>query len=473
MLIECDVDIDIDVDTDLDVDCDVDADSDTDQAPGIDVGEISVAFYGGAEGRRLGEDFAGGGDINGDGRDDIVLGAYASGAYVFFGPITPGLELADRDVHISTGLDALSFAGDLNGDGFDDLLVGDTWYGEEPYSGTDMGAVYLYYGPVTGLLEVSDADAILVGSVSDHAGENLDGGSDLDGDGLPDFLVAGTGFPDLAQHGVVYLQYSAPSGAMCLVDSDARLMGGSEDDLAGYSAAMAGDVDGDGIGDVIVGAVLDDVGAVDGGSACLFLGPIYGDRYLADADAVLAGETSLVDSTGDQAGSSVSSAGDHDGDGYDDVLIGASFDSEGQFHSGTTYLIHGPVAGLHVLCQSFPDRLVGERHQDISGIAVVTPGDMDGDGRPDIAVGAHAEASGGAAAGAAYIFLQRVEGAMSLAHADLKIVGEGELEYLGAVLTSAGDADGDGRDDLLVDGDGMESGVSRSGAAYFVPGSIF
>jgi len=415
----------------------------------------------------------GAGDINADGHDDIVLGAEANGAYVFHGPITPGTELSDRDAYIGTGLDALAFAGDLDGDGFDDLLLGDTYYGDEPRSGYDDGAAYLYYGPISGELEVSDADAILEGSVFDKAGWDLDGGSDLDGDGSPDFMVAGTGFPNYEQNGIVYVLYGTPSGTSSLADADARLMGGSEDALAGYSAAMTGDVDGDGIGDVIVGAPTDSTGADLSGAVYVLYGPVNGDLVLSDSDAILLGEQSEGGGNGDQAGSSVATAGDHDGDGYDDLLIGAPRDSEGEYASGTTYLVHGPVTGLHVLCHAFPDRLVGEHYADGSGTAVTSPGDMDGDDRPDVVVGAGSESFGGSGAGAAYIIVRRIEGAVSLGSTDLKIAGRDVGEHLGYTLTPAGDADGDGRDDFIVGGAGLDGPNEHGGAAYLVPGSMF
>ncbi len=473
--IECDVDIDIDVDTDMDVDCDVDTDTDADSVAGIDVNTVSTVFYGEGGGHLLGTSLAGGGDINGDGQDDIVLGSTAMGAYVFHGPIDHDAELSDHDAYIATGLDALSFVGDLNADGFDDLLLGDEYWTPDGHYGRMDGAAYLFYGPVSGEITAADADALLVGSTSDHAGEVLDGGGDVDGDGLPDFLVSGVSFPGGDQYGVVYLRYDAPLGSVCLADSDARLIGGSQGDLAGYSAALAGDVDGDGHSDVIVGAVLDDGGEEDGGGAYLFLGPIYGDRFTAEADAAMFGERSATGATYDRdaAGSAVGAAGDHNGDGYGDVLVGADGDSEGQDHSGTTYLMFGPISGQSVLCHDAPARLVGEGALDSSGTSVGSVGDLDADGRTDIAIGAHSESSSGTAAGATYLFLSPIMGTISLGAADYKLVGGLWGENLGQALSYAGDVDNDGRDDLLVSGDGESSTVDRAGAAYLVWGASF
>jgi len=172
-----------------------------------------------------------------------------------------------------TGLDALAFAGDLNCDGYDDLLLGDYMYVDDPDDGVNDGAAYLFFGPVSGSLDPTDSDAVLVGSASDHAGEALAGGSDLDGDGDPDVLIAGPSFPDSADNGVVYIRYDAPEETSSLVDSDARIMGGTENDRAGHSVAMAGDVN----GDVIVGAPCEDVGDEDGGAAFSTLHAPAGD----------------------------------------------------------------------------------------------------------------------------------------------------------------------------------------------------
>jgi hypothetical protein len=182
------------------------------------------------------------------------------------------------------------------------------------------------------------------------------------------------------------------------------------------------------------------------------------------ADAKLVGEPR----TSFDLAAIVAGPGDVDGDGHDDVLVGAPNNDEGGKDAGAAYLVLGPVTGTRDL--SLADaKLLGERNNDQAGASVSGAGDVDADGHDDLLVGAHANSEGGVLAGAAYVVLGPVTGTLDLYYADAKLVGERREDYAGVSVSGAGDVDDDGHDDLLV-GALSRAGAS-GGAAYLVYGA--
>ncbi|MBN1335205.1 MAG: FG-GAP repeat protein [Deltaproteobacteria bacterium] len=411
------------------------------------------------------------GDVDGDGVDDVLVGAFGErtagfrtgAAYIVLGPVSGTLNLSVADAKLvgeEEGDEAgwSVSAGDVDGDGVDDVLVGA--YREET-GGSNAGAVYLMRGPVSGTVDLSLADAKLVGErSSDQAGYSVSAG-DVDGDGVEDILVgalrADTGGKDA---GAAYLVLGPVSGTVDLSRADARLTGERYEDNAG-SSVSAGDVNGDGVDDVLVGAFLERSEGSQAGAAYLVLGPVSGTVNLYLADAKLVGEDFY-----DNAGNSVS-AGDVDGDGVEDVLVGACREDTGGTDAGAVYLVLGPVAGTVDL--SLADaKLIGEEEGDEAGWSVST-GDVDGNGVDDVLVGAFMEETVGSYAGAAYLVLGPVSGTVDLSLADAKFLAEEERDGAGSSL-AAGDVDGDGVDDVLVGAYAENTGSRDAGAAYLLYG---
>ncbi len=316
------------------------------------------------------------GDVNGDGFDDVVIGAnfYDNGqadegaAFVYHGSAA-GLEMAPAWTGESNQGSAAygtraSAAGDVNGDGFGDVIVGAVTYDNGQ---TDEGRIYVHHGSVAGLSTVADWT---VESNQDFAnlGKAAASAGDVNADGFDDVIV-GAPFYDNGQtdEGRVWLYLGSAAGLSTVAAWSAE--SNSTSAFLGWSAESAGDVNNDGFDDVIVGAWLWDAGTVDEGAALVYLGTANG----LDTSAAF-----TVDSNQSASyfGYFVSPAGDVDGDGYDDVLVGAPLYDGGQTDEGRAYLYAGTcadpidsdgdnVGDLCDVCPGFDDRL----DNDVDGLA--------------------------------------------------------------------------------------------------------
>ncbi len=440
----------------------------------IDLSMADAKLVGEATEDWAGTNVSGAGDVDGDGHDDLLVGAwgnyeegtYAGVAYLLLGPVTGTVELSMADAKLvgeeaDDGADRVSGAGDVDGDGLDDVLVGARGNDE----GADSaGAAYLVLGPVTGTLDLSGADAKLIGDeASDYAGISVSGAGDVNGDGLADMLV---GASDVGggSAGAAYLVLGPVTGTFDLSLADGKLVAEGADDGAD-SVSGAGDMDGDGLDDVLVGAPFNDEGGSQAGAAYVVLGPVTGTLDLSLADAKLVGEEG-GDQAGGVEGRGVASAGDVDGDGNDDVVVGASYNDQGGTYAGAAYLVLGPVTGT--LDLSLADAKLLGGMNDHAGYGVSGAGDVDDDGRDDLLVGAYGDSEGGTFAGAAYLVLGPATGTLDLDGADAKLVGERSNDCAGVSVAGVGDVDVDGHDDLLV-GTQVHHDISV-GSAYLVYG---
>ena len=370
------------------------------------------SLVGSVESDRVGVSGAAPGDADGDGFADFAGGAYlddsggedAGAVFVLYGPVSGPVAGADADAVIVGAVEgtragySVAGVGDASGDGAADLLFGVPL---DATVTTKAGAAYLVFGPATGALSTDDADAALLGvNRGDQAGVQTSAAGDLDGDGVSDLLVAAPYLDDAgSEAGGVYLVMGPVSGAVSLEDAAAQLDGTADDDEAGSAVGRAGDTDGDGYDDLLVGAEGNSSVGSSSGAAWLVLGPTPASGSLGDAHASIFGAAA-----GDRLGSAVSGAGDVDGDGFGDVLIGGWYEDTGARNAGSTWLIYGPWSGT--IGPDDADLRVSSPYENARlGGSVAAAGDTDGDGLDDWLVGAHRDATDITDAGAAFLFL--------------------------------------------------------------------
>ena len=328
------------------------------------------------------------GDVNGDGYDDLVVGAvqYDHGqtdegrVFVFYGSAN-GLS-ASADWTAEGNQDTAYFgtaagtAGDVNGDGYADLVVGAFQYDNGQ---TDEGRVLVYHGSANGLSTTPDWT-----TESDQAGayfgRSAATAGDVNGDGYSDVVVGAYGYDNGQDaEGRAYVYYGSPAGLSTTANWTAE--GNQAGAHFGHDVGTAGDVNGDGYADLAVGAIDYDHGQANEGRGRAFV--YYGSPT---GLSMTAGWTAEGDQDGARFSYPVRTAGDINGDGYADLAVGAPYYSNPDWWEGRAYVYHGSATGLSVT----PDWTAeGEQADARLGHPVGTAGDVNGDGYADLVVGAY------------------------------------------------------------------------------------
>jgi hypothetical protein len=471
-------------------------------APDYDAGETNegaaFVYLGGAEGildgnpgtaaaqlesdqeyAHLGHSVAGAGDVNGDGYADVIVGAYGydageaneGAAFVFLGgaegildgnPGTAAAQLESDQANAWLGW-SVAGAGDVNGDGYADVIVGARSYdaGE-----TDEGAAFVFLGSASGIADgnPSTAHAQLESDWADaYLGYSVAGAGDVNGDGYADVIVGAESYTmSVPLEGAAFVFVGSASG---IVGWDpgtahAQLGGDQANARLGYSVAGAGDVNGDGYADVVVGASVYDAGETQEGAAFVFLGSASG---IANGTPVSAHAQLESDQEGAVLGSSVAGAGDVNGDGYADVIVGAAGYDAGQTTEGAAFVFLGSASGIADGDPGTADaQLESDQEGAVLGESVAGAGDVNGDGYADVIVGAFRYDAGEANEGAAFVFLGSASG---IADGDpgtaaAQLESDQASAELGWGVAGAGDVNGDGYADVIVGAWQYDAGVS-------------
>ncbi|GGH69742.1 hypothetical protein GCM10011318_11070 [Phaeocystidibacter marisrubri] len=401
------------------------------------------------------------GDVNGDGYSDVIVGAYyytngqsnEGAAYVYLGSAT-GLSSTPANIFESNQAGAyfgyaVSSAGDVNGDGYSDVIVGAYYYDNGQ---SDEGAVYVYLGSATGLSS-TPANIFESNQAGAYFGNSVSTAGDVNGDGYSDVIVGAYYYTNgQSDEGAAHVYLGSSTG---LSSTPANILESNQAGAYfGYAVSSAGDVNGDGYSDVIVGAYRYDNGQSEEGAAYVYLGSATG---LSSTPANIF-ESNQVSA---RFGSSVSSAGDVNGDGYSDVIVGANQYTNGQSNEGAAYVYLGSSTGL----SSTPANIFESNQAGaFFGNFVSSAGDVNGDGYSDVIVGAYAYDNGQSNEGRAYVYLGSSTG-LSSTPANIFESNQVSANF-GNSVSSAGDVNGDGYSDVIVGANRYDNGQSDEGAAF-------
>ncbi len=482
-------------------------------------GSNGFRLDGGAENDYSGWSVSAAGDVNGDGFDDLIVGAAladpngtsSGSSYVVFGRAggfaasinlgaldgTDGFRLDGSAAYDFSGF-SVSGAGDVNGDGFDDLIIG------APYADPNdffSGASYVVFGKAGGF-----APSIALGTLDgtngfrldgvagyDVSGYSVSGAGDVNGDGFDDLIVgAPKAHTNGSSSGATYVVFGkaggfAPSIQLGSLDGTDgfRLDGAATGDASGMSVSGAGDVNGDGFDDLIIGAPNADANGSSGGSSYVVFGKAGGFAPSIQLGSLDGTDGFRLDgaATGDASGMSVSGAGDVNGDGFDDLIIGAELANSNAVDSGSSYVVFGKAGGfapsiqLGSLDGTDGFRLDGLTFSEHSGNSVKAAGDVNGDGFADLIVGAVLADPNGSDSGASYVVFGKAGGfaaAIDLHTLDgtngFQIHGAAAGDRSGYSVSGAGDVNGDGFDDLIVSARQADPNGPDSGASYVIFG---
>ena len=406
------------------------------------------------------------GDVNGDGYADVIVGAYQydngqtdeGRSYVYHGSVsgintTAASTIESNQASANLGY-SVSAAGDVNGDGYADVIIGSHKYDNGQ---TDEGVATVYHGSASGI-NTTAVITLQNDQASAYFGTSVECAGDINGDGYADVIVGSPEFDNgQSNEGVVFVYLGSSSGINAT--SIASIEGGAAGAKMGTSVASAGDVNGDGYSDILAGAPYFNNGQSDEGVAFCHHGSASG----IEATVSTQYESNQA---GAKLGQCVASAGDVNGDGYTDLLVGAPLYSNGQNEEGVVFVYHGSATGLNTSPAVILDM---DQSDSYFGYAVNSAGDVNGDGYDDVIVGACYYDNGQYNEGAAFIYHGSASGLTNSPATSLEENIGGS--YYGLCVSSAGDVNGDGYSDVVVGAIGYSNGQSYEGTAFVYHGS--
>ncbi len=436
-----------------------------------------------------GIDVAGVGDVNGDGLTDFIINSVyadpsgksnAGESYVIFGNQTyqdidlnnlgnAGFRIDGANTGDFSGF-SVSGLGDMNGDSLDDLLIGA--FRANPNSKKDAGITYVVYGKVdTSVVDLSNLgpEGFLIEGIdiNDYSGVCVSGTGDVNGDGIVDLLIGASdadpgGRIDAGESYVIFGKNDTlPVSLSNLGTSGFRIDGIDRGDLSGRALRGAGDVNGDGLNDIIIGAFhADPNGHSNAGESYVVFGKSNNDNVelanLGSGGFRIEGVDSL-----DFSGLSACGAGDLNGDGFGDLIIGARFaDPDGVSNAGESYIVFGKMDNTTVELESLGlggIYIKGVNSKDYSGHCVSGVGDVNGDGLSDFIIGGDAaDPNGRGNAGESYVVFNPWRLPMSATYRATTRAGDAPRLAVGIIGDGSNDSSPDARAWIdFVDGDNV------------------
>ena len=411
-------------------------------------------------------------------------------------PLTTGFMITG-DSTLSNFGSSVSKAGDINSDGYDDIIVGA--YKRNSY----QGVAYVVYGGAKSsmsniALSSTTLDPIstgfrMTGESSSSLGYSVSTAGDTNNDGYDDIIVGAYG--KNSGQGAAYVVYGGPKSTMSNIALSSTTLdplttgfmitGNAVNDYFGYSVSTAGDINNDGYDDIVIGAYQKNSNQ---GAAYV----IYGGAKASMTNIVLSSTTLTPLTTGfmitgnaagDQFGRSVSTAGDINNDGYDDIIVGTPGKNS---YQGAAYVIYGGakstmsnivLSSTTLTPTSTGFTITGNAAGDLFGYSVSTAGDTNNDGYDDIIVGAPNKNSN---QGAAYVVYGGVKSTMpnivlssitlDPTSTGFTILGNAGGDKFGSSVSKAGDINNDGYDAIII---GAREKNSQQGAAYVIYGKFY
>jgi Ca2+-binding RTX toxin-like protein len=469
------------------------------------------------------------GDVNGDGYDDVIIGAPKANpfgsefgsSYVVFGKATntvSSINLEDLDGTDGFRINgaatddfsgvSVSTAGDINGDGYADVIIGASK--ADPGGDSIAGSSYVIFGAASGFnasfnpfaLNGTNGFRLDGENAGDESGISVSDAGDVNGDGFDDMIIgAPNAYPNGEEStGCSYVVFGKESGFAATFDlasldgsNGFRILGEFDGGDFGKSVSSAGDVNGDGFDDVLIVAYGSGTTVFGGsgpgperpGTSYIIFGKAAG--FTANLNLLSLNGTNgfriLPEADSSYGGGSVSDAGDVNGDGYDDIIIGNPQANQSGGSFGPAYVVFGKAAGFTTdFLLSSLNGTNGFRIDGVSAginqMAVSGAGDVNGEGFDDVIVGVLGVDSYGENSGSSYVVFGKASGFSATLNPltlngnnGFRIDGNSAGDKSGKSVSAAGDVNGDGFDDLIIGAYTADSNGADSGSSYVVYGS--
>ena len=413
---------------------------------------------------RMGISVSTAGDVNGDGFSDIIVGAnlYDAGetdegaAFVYHGSAAGINTVAVTMVQSNQALTQLGFsvasAGDVNSDGFSDVIAGAWLYSNG--EGAE-GSAFIYHGSAAGIINVA-VTTVESDQVNANLGISVAGAGDVNGDGYSDVIVGSQLFDNgTTDEGAAFIYHGSAAGinnvAATIVESNQGFC------QFGFSVSGAGDINGDGYSDVVVGAYTFDSVETNEGAAFIYHGSAAGISNTAVA--IL--ECNQIAAS---FGTSVACAGDVNGDGYSDVIVGAIQYDNVENSEGAAFVYHGSATGINIIAAVI---LESNQANAQMGRGVASAGDVNGDGYSDVIAGVFQYDNPESNEGVAFVYHGSAAG-LSFTPNSIPDDADREFAHFGCSVASAGDVNGDGYGDVIIGASGYDDGANVSEGRAFV-----